>query len=111
MGDLTRDPFHKRVGSIYCKNFHQLTISVNGNKLDSQFICNVYRSPHGRKPYVQMFLLDDNGKIQEGADGQPVLYDVEGEIEILGRPGTCGCWRGKRIAQWWHKLNERRSGW
>ena len=108
--NLTRDPFHTLVSTMYCKNMSKLVITVNGVTMDRNLIVNVYRRPHIKPPYVEMFQVDDQGKIVE-VNGKPVTYPVEGDIEIRGTPSHCGCWRGKRIQNWWHKLNEKRPGW
>ena len=113
MGNLTRDPFRAEKGGniSYCKNMNKLKVEVDGKQLDSQFICNVYRTAHDRKPYCQVFQLGDDGKILEYG-GQPVKVDVEGDIVITGSPRTCGCWRGKRVRNWWRNLNHPyRAGW
>ena len=111
MRNMTRDPFHPYAGSIYVKNIMDLRISVDGESLDSQFVVNVYRSvskPGG--PYVELFELDDEGKIVE-ENGTFKVRKVYGPIEVEGNPVNCDCWAGKLIDRWWDKINDRRPGW
>ena len=110
MNNLTRDPFHELAGSTYCQNMNKLTIKVDGVKLDSKLVLNVYRVTHNRKPYVQMMRLDDQGKILSN-DGKPVTDDFEGEIELTGVPSRCGCWKGRRVANWWNRISDRPNSW
>ena len=110
MLNLTRDPFHLLVSTNYCKNFHQLDVSVDGVPIDSRSLVNVYRKAHERGPYVEVFLFGEDNRIVE-QDGKPVTKQIVGDVKVVGTPKTCGCWRGRRVKRWWERINRGLKGW
>ena len=112
--NMTRDPFHPMAGSTYVKNMRDLKITLNGKLLDSQLIVSVYQVTQNRAPYVTLFSKDPTtGKIRtDPRTRKAMTYDMEGEIDIVdGVPYHCACWRKRRVANWWTRIDRNYAGW
>jgi len=110
-GNLTRDPHHPLAETNYVRNMNKLSITVNGVKLDSRRVLNVYRVVRDKQPYVQMIESDSQGKIVTGEDGKLATYDVSGDIVVTGVPDHCACWRNRTTPDWWTRIDRHRGAW
>ena len=116
MPNLTRDPFHPAIraggqyGILYCTNFSELTVTVDGEVIEPWSIINVYTMTDKDDPHVVVFDHTTAGTILE-VDGGYSCHEIHGKVEIQGNPKTCGCYNGRRSAAWFKRIDQRVNGW
>lgn len=108
--NFSREPFHKKAGSIFAQNVQSLRITVDGVHIPSRDVISVYRSPYDRDPYIVVFVRDENGNIVE-QDGSYQRREIIGAIEVGGNPSFCSCYHKRRIKHWWREMNKERPVW